>query len=138
MLTELCQELHNWFEREIHTGSFTITGGNITADFLQDGQYFRIAGSIFNDGIHQYPATDLREETFDGAVWALAIPKEFINLCDRITAFNAKVDEMALVEKGYASENFGGYSYTLSSSAPAGMLAWEKRINAGKSAWRKL
>ena len=33
MLTELCKELKNWFEREIRTGSFTITGGNITADF---------------------------------------------------------------------------------------------------------
>jgi len=30
MLTELCQELRNWFERDIFYGSFTIADGVLT------------------------------------------------------------------------------------------------------------
>ena len=29
MLTELCQELRNWFDRERYYGTFTIENGNI-------------------------------------------------------------------------------------------------------------
>ena len=55
MLTELCQELRNWFEREIHFGTFTIEGGQLAdSSFLQDGQYFRIVGSTFNEFTFQY------------------------------------------------------------------------------------
>ena len=49
MLTELCQELRNWFDRERHPGTYEITGGVLTAPFLVSGQYYRIIGSVFND-----------------------------------------------------------------------------------------
>lgn len=59
MLTELCAEIRNYFlrdpRRDIHVGNFVISGGSIEPlSFLQDGQYFRIVGSVFNDGVHQY------------------------------------------------------------------------------------
>ena len=61
MLTELCQELKNWFEREIHVGTFTIEGGQLTdCSFLQDGQYYRIIGSVFNDGVQMTICTTSR------------------------------------------------------------------------------
>lgn len=47
---------------------------------LQDGQYYLISGSIFNDGVYQYHKGDtapLQEEMFDGVVVPLAIPKPF-------------------------------------------------------------
>ena len=72
MLTEICAELRNYFEvpNGRHFGKFTISGGSIAPlDFLQEGQYFRIIGSVFNDGVHQYPASDLTDEVFNGAVW---------------------------------------------------------------------
>ena len=82
MLTELCQELRNWFDRERYFGVFEISGGVITAPFLVPGQYYRIIGSIFNDGVHQYGSytDELVDETFDGAVWALCIPAAVIKL----------------------------------------------------------
>lgn len=49
--------------------------GGITLPFLQEGQYFRVVGSVFNDGLYQYPTKDMIDEIFDGAVWALAVPK---------------------------------------------------------------
>ena len=49
MLTELCQELRNWFERKKFFGTFTIESGQIDLPdgSLQSGQYFRIVGSVF-------------------------------------------------------------------------------------------
>ena len=74
MLEQVLQHLNNWFlvPDGIHSGEFTVQDGGITLPFLQTGQYFRVVGSVFNDGLHQYPAKDMTEETFDGALWALA------------------------------------------------------------------
>lgn len=47
---------------------------------LQDGQYYLVSGSIFNDGVYQYHkgnTAPLQEETFNGVVVPLAIPKPF-------------------------------------------------------------
>ena len=76
MLEQVLMHLKNWFlvPGGIHEGTYTIEDGGITLPFLENGQYFRICGSVFNDGLHQYPVSDLKAETFDGAVWALAVP----------------------------------------------------------------
>lgn len=113
-LTELCQELNNWFVKSMAFGNFTISDGEISlSDFLQDGQYFRIVGSVFNDGVYQYPATNLTDETFDGAVWSMAVPPSVIDLLHDITNWQNKYNEAVL--SPYASESFGGYSYTKAS-----------------------
>ena len=144
MLTELCQELHNWFEREIRTGSFTISGGNITADFLLPGQYFRIVGSLFSDGVHQYPAADLPSETFDGAVWSLAIPKAVIKLATEIAAWRDKYEAAdSAAMSPFSSESFGGYSYSKSgtgNSKDGGTTggSWRTAFASRLNIWRKL
>lgn len=139
-LTELCQELHNWFDREQHTGTFTIQDGNITADFLQDGQYYRIMGSVFSDGVHQYPSSELRDETFEGAVWALAIPAPVIKLSTEIEAWRGKyeaADSAAL--SPFTSESFGGYSYSKGGSTDGGGGAsWQSAFRAQLNRWRKI
>ena len=70
MLAELCAELKNYFLRnqseDIHNGLFTISDGSIDLPFLLDGQYFRIVGSVMNDGVYQYPVSELADETFPG------------------------------------------------------------------------
>ncbi len=55
-------ELHNWFivPGGVHRGTYRVEGGALPLPFLRDGQYFRILGSVFNDGLHQHPAPDLR------------------------------------------------------------------------------
>lgn len=142
MLTELCQELRNWFDRERHFGTFTIEDGNLTADFLVPGQYFRICGSIFSDGVHQYPATDLPSETFSGAVWALAIPQPVIKLAAEIAEWRAKYENAdSAAMSPFNSESFGGYSYSKSGSADGGGttgVSWRTVFAARLNAWRKI
>lgn len=144
MLTELCQELKNWFEREIYVGTFSISDGNIIVPegSLQEGQYFRIIGSVFNDGVHNWPADDLTDETFKGAIWAMAVPPSVIDLSERISEWDSKYGD--LVSSPYSSESFGGYSYTKASSgqgsAGAGGSggAWKSVFASELNKWRKI
>ena len=108
MLTELLAEIRNYFEvpNGRHFGKFEISGGSIAPlDFLQDGQYFRIIGSVFNDGVYQYPATSLTDEVFDGAVWSMAVPPSVIDLAAEIEEYNKSDAGKA---SPYTSESFGG------------------------------
>lgn len=133
MLTELCAEIRNYFlmPNGIHTGTFSISGGELApSDFLKEGQYFRIVGSTFNDGVHQYPAVGLVDESFAGAVWAMAVPPAVIALADEIKVF---CESDAAKVSQYQSESFGGYSYTKATDKDGAVLSWQtvfaKRLN---------
>ena len=135
-LTNLCAELRNYFETKKRFGTFTISGGSISpSDFLQDGQYFRIVGSVFNDGVHRHPAHDLTDETFDGAVWAMAVPPAVIELLQKIQEFEAAT---ANAPTAYTSESFGGYSYTKATDANGLPVGWKSVFKNELNRWRKL
>ena len=141
MLTELCQELRNWFEKEKHFGAFTIEGGQLTdSSFLQDGQYYRIVGSVFNDGVHNQSDDDLVDESFDGAIWAMAVPPTVIALSEKINAWNAKYGTTDAMSP-FQSESFGGYSYSKASSSGAGGSStptWKSVFADELNRWRKI
>ena len=138
MFTELCAELRNYFEvpNGRHFGNFTISGGSIAPlDFLQEGQYFRIVGSVFNDGVYKYPASDLTDEVFEGAVWAMAVPPTLIALAAEIEAYN---DSDAGKASPFTAESFGGYSYTKATDANGAPIGWQKTFASRLNKWRKL
>lgn len=141
MLEQVLREIHNWFRVRdsmdgIYRGSFAIENGCIALPFLRDGQYFRILGSVYNNGLHQYgPAMEaLRDERFDGAVWALAVPDGVVRLAGEIAAWQEKYG--AAADSPYLSESFGGYSYTKSGGADAG--GWQGVFRARLNPYRKL
>lgn len=143
MLEEVLRSLNNWFERDYATGVFEIAGGSIGLPdgLLLDGQYFRIEGSVFNDGLHQWPAVDLRDETFTGEIAALAVPKAVIDLAARIEEWQTKYGKAA--ESPYQSESFGGYSYTKASGGGSqngsqGGYTWQSAFRPELNRWRKL
>ena len=138
MLTELCAELRNYFEvpNGRHFGKFEISGGSIAPlDFLQEGQYFRIVGSVFNDGVYQYPATSLTDEVFEGAVWAMAVPPTLVALAAEIDEFN-KSD--AGKPSAFTSESFGGYSYSKATDSNGKPIGWEQAFADRLRKWRCL
>ena len=135
-LTNLCAELRNYFETKKRFGTFTISGGSISpSDFLQDGQYFRIVGSVFNDGVYRYPAHDLVDETFNGSVWAMAVPPAVVELLHKIQEFETAA---ANAPTAYTSESFGGYSYTKATDANGAPIGWQKVFASSLNRWRKL
>lgn len=138
MIEQLLTEMHNWFQTDVYSGTFSIQDGGVTLPFLQEGQYFRIVGSVFNDGLHRYgpDMEPLRDETFDGAVWALAVPKAVLDLADEIAAWQEKYKDTA--ESPYTSEAFGGYSYSKTRGADGSSGSWQATFRARMNPYRKL
>ena len=154
-LYELCKELKNFFDREKWIGQIEIKSNVITYKGgqtflgsrtveLQDGQYFRIVGSVFNDGVFVYPATSLHDETFDGAVWAMAVPPEVIALSkeiDKWVELYGGADSSAM--SPFQSESFGGYSYSKGSKSRASDSngenpnTWQSAFSDRLKLWRK-
>lgn len=148
MLSSLCQELKNWFDRGQPRigGAFEISGGRvIDTDFtekIQNGQYFRIIGSVFNDGVHKYTNNlTLVDEAFVGSIWLMAIPKEVVDLDAEIDSWIEKYNDT--VNAPFDSESFGGYSYTKSSgrgndSGGSSNVSWQSAFASKLNRWRKL
>lgn len=136
MLEKVLMYLNNWFlvPDGVHTDTYTMEDGGIVLPFLAEGQYFRVLGSLYNDGLHQYPATDLKDETFQGAVWALAIPPQVEALADEISAWQEKQGQPG----AYASESFGGYSYSKATNASGMPVGWQDVFRAQLKPYRKL
>lgn len=154
MLTEVCQYLRNWFTRRpdggyypSYEGAFRIENGTIPdlQGKLADGQYFRIIGSIFNDGVHRYgdPADLLADETFCGTVCSMMVPPEVVALADDISEWQAKyggVDAPAM--SPYDSETWGGYTYKMrqgyAGSGGGMMTGWQNVFHERLKLWRKI
>ena len=141
MLENVLNHLHNWFcvPGGLHFGDYTIENGCLELPFLKDGQYYRIVGSVFNDGLHKYGDISdiLDDEEFTGTIWALAIPKAVLELAEKIEEWQTKNAEA--VESPYSSESFGGYSYSIATDSKTGDRAtWETVFRSQLKPWRKL
>lgn len=199
MLSELCHELNNWFCRKKFFGTIVISDGEIDIDncdirdedghplsyyaekglpILQQGQYYRIVGSVFNDGVYKNEsdaieptmvdiggggdveippinpelpgghltkgaATDsegeLTDETFEGAIWAMAVPPDVITLSNDIDNWLEQYGEAA--NSPYTSESFGGYSYVKGSQygdSGNNTTNWQSVFSSRLNKWRRI
>lgn len=137
MLEQILRHLNNWFLVGIHKGEFAVEKGGIALPFLQENQYFRIVGSVFNDGLYQYPCSALIDETFNGAIWALAVPKTVLDLAEDISKWQEKNGDAAA--SPFTSESFGGYSYSKGSvnSNGSGVVSWQSVFKSRLDTWRR-
>ena len=140
MLEELLRTLNNWFEQDGLVGDFKVVGGALLVPkgFLKGGQYIRVLGSTFNDGLHREGEADMVDEEFAGEVRALAIPPAVIALAQEIGAW-VKANQKAL-DGPYASESFGGYSYSKegAGASQGGSTGWRAHFRDQLNQWRKL
>lgn len=144
-ITDFCEELHNFFEIEKYIEPVTIENGALLgfSDRLQENQYFRIVGSsVFNDGVYKYPTTDLTDETFEGAIWAMAVPPAALALLEKIQEWDEKYANDEVANSPYQSESFGGYSYSKgynsSSSGGDSTVSWQRQFKSQLNRWRKI
>jgi len=142
ILTEICEYLNNYFWDKKIDGKFTISGGSIDVPALKEGQYFRIVGSIFNDGVHIYPADDLKDEEFTGSIWSMAVPSTVITIASDVADWQTKygnVDSEAM--SPFNSESFAGYSYSKSGSGNTNSgsnIGWQDVFGGRLNKYRKL
>lgn len=141
MLEMVLTYIHNWFERETVIGEWTIEGGRIDLPHVQEGQFYRIKGSVFNDGLHRHPDGYLRDETFRGGISALVIPRSLLELVDEIAEWQAKYGEAE--QSPYVSESFENYSYSKGTVAGASSNSdltsgWQREFKGRLIPYRKI
>jgi len=152
MLEVVMRHIRNYFIRDRYAGSFSISGGMISPHgFLLEGQRFYVTGSCFNDGVYTYHAdgikndfdsmgVNLKDESFTGTVYALAVPPTFIALVQQIEDWVGKFGNVA--NSPYQSESFNGYSYTKASGGagggPSGGSTWQDVFRSQLNEWRKV
>lgn len=136
MLGNVLAYLRNYFPARKWYGTYVVSNGSIELPEMQDGQYFRIIGSVFNDGVHKYPVDTLDDEIFTGSIWALAVPKDVVKLAAEIKDWQKKNGEKA--SGPFQSESFGGYSYTLKSGSDESVTSWQNAFKSRLNTWRKI
>lgn len=142
MLNRILRELgwykypDNQYVARVKNGTFEISDGSIVqSEFLQEGDYFRVVGSKYNDDLFQHPKAGLTDEIFDGAVWVMRIPPDVITLAREIEEYMASD---AARPSAYTSESFGGYSYTRATNANGAPISWKNVFADDLRRWKLL
>ena len=142
ILEQVLYHIHNWFVYDETSGYIDIQDGSLPASVsIPEGAWYRIQGSLLNDGLHQHPADDLNDETFDGIITTCAIPKALMLVVEDIEAWQE--DNGKAADGLYASESFDGYSYTIksdsgSNSGSGGLSGWRLAFRDRLNPWRKI
>lgn len=140
MLEEVLRYINNRFERDHLHGLFSVEGGTIDSPSIQEGQYFWVEGSMFNDGLHQHPDFGMRDEEFEGSIWLLAVPASVVEIAAEIREWQGKNTD--ITNSPYQSESFGGYSYSKAQGGVEGNetppAAWQTQFGARLRPYRKL
>lgn len=141
MLGAVLACINNRFEAEPVRGLWSVSAGELVPASgqelpLADGQWCDVAGSALNDGLHQAGAGGLLDDEFEGTVTPLRVPRELLDLVSEIEAWQAAQGAMG---GPYASESFGGYSYSRATDPATGLpMTWEAAFRTRLSRWRKL
>lgn len=105
------RQINNYFEVGHMDGTIVISGNAILP--VPRAEWCFVKGSMTHDGVWQVSdgvLTDVTayhpDEEFDGRIWLLSPPADFLALCSEISAFDDKNPTGA-----YLQESFGGYSY---------------------------
>lgn len=137
MLIDIMRHIKNFFSYSSEDGTFKIENNILTGINNKPlvGQYFALVGSVLNDGV--YKATDslkmpegAKDEVWEGTVYLLRIPREFLTLAEEIKAFNESPTGAA---SNITSASFGIQSMSFATDANGNKSGWEstfaKRLN---------
>lgn len=131
-MTDVMRHINNFFEVGCIRGMIAISGNAIAPQ--PDSPYVFIAGSWLHDGVYKVIGPGLLDisgnhvdEEFDGRVWLLKPPPDFLALCKEIIAYDSKAPVGAM-----ESESFGGYSYK------RGNATWQDAFSARLNAYRRM
>ena len=140
VVADVCRTARNWFTPDSarYVGAYTIQDGalDISALPVLEGQYIRVVGSALNDGVYQWPYTFAADESFNGCIWLMRVPAEFLHDCQRIAEWREKYEENA--DSPYVMESFGGYSYTKTTQSQNTDKGWVGQFSSVIRKWRKM
>lgn len=107
----LMRQCRNYFEDAYLDGTFRITGNVLEG--VSDAHYVYISGSLYHNGVWEIvdgfltgrTVEGLHDEEFDGRVWFLNPPPDFLDLCMAVKTYEEKNPMSAVIR-----ESFGHYS----------------------------
>ena len=126
----------SYFETWRAWGGFTVTGGQLTPEAPEPGEWVAIAGAGTASGVWQADESGLLPEvpdmSFTGTVWHLAPPADFLRLCDEIAAWQEKHPRTACL-----TETVGGYTRTMAQGRH-GPADWTELFAPELARWRRM
>lgn len=130
------RQINNFFEVGYVDGRFAISGNALAP--APESAWCCISGSRSHDGVWQVCGGKLQgmtgglpDEEFDGRVWMMKPPADFLALCTEISAYDDKNPVGA-----YMQESFGGYSYMRQQSS--GSKAWQDMYSGRLMHYRRM
>ena len=146
MISQICADIRNYFtyDTDKHPGTYKVQGGVLVPSISMPTEYYAVFGSRKNNGVHKTTDVLNDEGEFDGSVWVMSVPADFLALCDEIASWQAKyggVDSEAM--SPFNSESFGGYSYSkaagsATSGANAAASTWQGVYASRLNRWRRV
>lgn len=128
MILQVMREVNNFFAVNRVDGLFKSIDKKINLyefNFLA-GQYVAVTGSVFNNNVYQvddqFNIHIDRDEEFDGSIYGLAPPIDFLKLVDEIETTEQFRTERT---EGVVSERFENYSWTASVDKHGNLARWQ-------------
>ena len=111
VVAALMRQCRNYFESGYQDGTFRIAGNRLEG--VSGTRFVYISGSLYHNGVWELCdgyltgryVDGLPDEEFDGRVWLLSPPPDFLNLCKAVKTYEESNPMSAVVR-----ETFGGYS----------------------------
>lgn len=136
-IAAVMRHIRNFFERGYREGTFSIVGNVISP--AVDAPMIAVQGSRYHDGVYAathgilQDAGERPDETFEGIVWMLYPPDDFLELCRKIDEYDRKNPVGA-----FQSESFGDYSYTRNTNNGVYGASWENAFVREMATYRRM
>lgn len=133
MILRVMREVNNFFPVTRLEGDFVIENQSITLDpaSFTAGQYVAISGSVRNNGVYKLPENSftlnnmVADENFNGIIYGLAPPADFLELVEEITIFQ---ESDLAKNNGIVSESFENYSWTAATDSNGNVVNWKSNF----------
>lgn len=142
MILSVMREIKNFFEVSKETGTFTIQDEVLTGfkNTYPIGSYIAITGSIMSNNVYLVndnlmTLTGAKNEVFNGVIYQLAPPKDFLELVKQIEEFN---DSETGTPSNVASSSFGIENISFVTDKDGIVAGWQSVFGRQLHKYRKM
>lgn len=139
------KEINNHFYKTVEHAKFKIKNNKIKIKGKYfPNQFIKIENSIMNDGVYKIIKFENQEieientidEEFEGAIYGLAIPKDFIELTKEIEEYQKlnPISKSNVISESYLN----GYSYTMATNSNGQISGWQDVFKSKLDVYRRI
>lgn len=136
-VAEVMRQCRNYFEVGYYDGTIAISGNAVLPK--PETPWCCVKGSMLHDGVYEcyggYLQADCDhkpDEEFEGRLWLLNPPPDFLSLCKAISDYDDRNPPGA-----FAQERFGEYSYMRNMRSGAD-VGWQSTFKLALTPYRRM